>query len=406
MSASPSPPNGCRWVSLSDLVVDGPTNGYSGPTGPDAAGTPTLRLSATTSGTFVLNEATTKRLYETIPPDSDLWLKPGDLLVQRSNTIEHVGTTAIYEGPPQAYIYPDLMMRLRFREGVVAKFVCQYMNSQAGRSFFLRVAAGSSGSMPKVSGAKLRAMQVPLPPLEEQQRIAKVLDQAEMLRAKRRATLAQLDTLTQAIFLDLFGDPIQNPRGFPVKQMIDLVDPQRQISYGILMPGPEQTQGVKYIRVVDMKDGIIELSGVRKTTEAVSHEFRRSLLKSGDLLMSIRGHVGRLAIVPPELDQANITQDTARLAIRDASTIFVRECLRMQSFQEWMARHTKGVAVKGINLSDVKMMPVITPPRSAQDNFANQARAVEKMKAEQRVSLAELDELFASLQHRAFRGEL
>jgi type I restriction enzyme, S subunit len=64
-----------------------------------------------------------------------------------------------------------------------------------------------------------------------------VLDRAEALRAKRRTTLAQLDTLTQSIFLDLFGDPIKNPHAFPVKPMIDLVDPERPISYGILMPG-------------------------------------------------------------------------------------------------------------------------------------------------------------------------
>jgi len=268
------------------------------------------------------------------------------------------------------------------------------------------VARGVGGAQPNISQGIVKDLAVPLPPLPEQRRIAEVLDRAEALRAKRRAALAQLDTLTQSIFLDLFGDPIRNTHGLPVRPMIDLVDPNRPISYGILMPGPDQDIGVKYVRVVDMKDSGIELSGVRKTTEAISNSFRRSLLKPGDLLMSIRGHVGRFAVVPPELDGANITQDTARLAIQGVSSVFVRECLRTEAFQRWMAKHTKGVAVRGINLGDVKQMPIILPSQGDQDRFARLAISVDKLKSAHGASLAKLDALFASLQHRAFRGEL
>ena len=264
---------------------------------------------------------------------------------------------------------------------------------------------GSAGQR-RVPENFLAKLEIPLPPLAEQRQIAEVLDRAEALRAKRRAALSQLDSLTQSLFLDLFGDPIKNPHGFPVRPMIELIDPQRPISYGILMPGPDQAEGVKYVRVTDMKNGGIELSGIRKTTEAMSNSFRRSLLKPADLLMSIRGHVGRFAVIPPELDGANITQDSARLAIVGASSVYVRECLRTEGFQRWMAKHTKGVAVRGINLGDVKLMPILLPPRPAQDKFARQANAVEALKTAQRASLAELDALFATLQHRAFRGEL
>ena len=252
----------------------------------------------------------------------------------------------------------------------------------------------------------LKRSRVALPPLPEQRRIAEILDKADALRAKRRAALAQLDTLTQSIFLDMFGDPIANPRQFPIRPLIELVDSARPISYGILMPGPDQRDGIKYVRVVDMRDGGIELAGIRKTTEAISNTFRRSLLKPGDLLMSIRGHVGRFAVVPPELDGANITQDTARLAITGADPVFVRECLRTEGFQRWMGKHTKGVAVRGINLGDVKLMPVIKPELSEQQRFARLALAADELKAAARTALARLDALRASLRHRAFRGEL
>lgn len=267
-----------------------------------------------------------------------------------------------------------------------------------------RLAAGVN--INNLRNEHINEIPIPLPPLPEQRRIAAILDQADALRAKRRAALAQLDVLTQSIFLEMFGDPVENRRQFPVCRMIELVDAGRPISYGILMPGPDQPVGVKYVRVVDMRDGGIELSGIRKTTEAISKAFRRSLLKAGDLLMSIRGHVGRFAVVPPELNGANITQDTARLAIVGADPVFVRECLRTEGFQRWMAKHTKGVAVRGINLGDVKLMPIIMPDVGEQREFARRARAADELKMFQRAALTELDSLFASLQHRAFRGEL
>lgn len=252
----------------------------------------------------------------------------------------------------------------------------------------------------------LKRTEVVLFPLPEQRRIAGILDKADALRTKRREALAQVDRLAQSIFGEMFGDPIENPRGFTVKKLIELVDPVRPISYGILMPGPDVAAGVKYVRVVDMKNGGIELSGIRRTTPETSRAYKRSLLKSGDLLMSIRGHVGRMAIIPEELDGANITQDSARLAIVGASSLYVRECLRSTGFQRWMAKHTKGVAVRGINLGDVKLMPIPVPPQPAQDEFAERVRAVERVQEQSAVALSEADALFAALRHRAFEGAL
>ena len=252
----------------------------------------------------------------------------------------------------------------------------------------------------------LKRTEVVLPPLPEQRRIAAILDQADALRAKRREALAQLDSLTQSIFIEMFGDSIENPQNFPVRRLIDLVDGARPITYGILMPGLDQEIGVKYVRVVDMRNGGIDLSGVRTTTQAISNAYKRSLLRAGDLLMSIRGHVGRLAVVPKELEGANITQDTARFAITGADPVFVRECLRTFGLQRWMAKHTKGVAVRGINLGDVKLMPLIHPGTDEQQAFSRRAIAVDELIVTHRASLADCDALFASLQHRAFAGQL
>ena len=90
-------PGGVGGAQLSSLISSGPKNGYSGRSGKDARGTPTLSLTATTSGRMVLDEETVKHLEETLEEQSDILLKKGDVLVQRSNTLELVGTTAIFE---------------------------------------------------------------------------------------------------------------------------------------------------------------------------------------------------------------------------------------------------------------------------------------------------------------------
>lgn len=130
---------------LSDLVTSGPKNGYSGRSGKDTRGTLTLSLAATSSGHLILEEETVKQLYETIDPWSDLFLKSGDVLVQRSNTLNLVGTTVVFDGPSGVYAYPDLMMRLRFKENATAQWFWRYANSGEGRRYFVSIAAGSTG---------------------------------------------------------------------------------------------------------------------------------------------------------------------------------------------------------------------------------------------------------------------
>ncbi len=252
----------------------------------------------------------------------------------------------------------------------------------------------------------LKDLSIPRPPLSEQRRIVELLDKARALQVKRRQALQSMGELAQSIFFEMFGDPISNSNKYSQRSLLELVDPTRPITYGILKPGPDQNVGVAYVRVVDMIDGEISLSNMRKTSKIISSEYRRSLLSAGDLLISIRGHVGRLAIVPDELDGANITQDTARLAVKDAEPIFVRELLRHSSSKQWMARRTKGAAVQGINLADLKIMPVIVPPQEEQKRFSEMVANIDETLARLRFQSIDFQALFSSLEQRAFRGQL
>ena len=252
----------------------------------------------------------------------------------------------------------------------------------------------------------LKRLRISLPPLAEQKRIAGILDAADALRVKRRESLAQLDTLLQSTFLDMFGDPVTNPMGWETHALQELIQPDRPITYGILKPGPDIKGGVPYVRVVDIKNEQVLTDQLRRTTQEIASQYKRSQLIAGDLLMSIRGHVGRMAIVPATGAGANITQDTARLALFAADPAYVMQCISTPGMQQHMARRTKGVAVKGINLGDVKKIPIPVPSLDLQHRFAAIVESVEQQKASQCAHLDELNTLFGSLQSRSFRGDL
>lgn len=260
---------------------------------------------------------------------------------------------------------------------------------------------GNGATFKEVSKAVVARVEIPLPPMQEQLRLARILDQAQALERQRRRTSRLLDNLADSIKHSIFS---QEPwRSRPLE---DWLDPARPLTYGILMPGPDVAEGVPYVRVADIQDGQIVRATVRHTTAQIAHQYRRSTLEPGDLLISIRGHVGRLAPVPASLAGANITQDSARLAVTRGIPGYVRAALESAELQAWMARRTKGAAVRGINLGDLRSAPIPDAPEAVQRRLALELQEVELQKRLGIEHLQELDGLSRSLQARAFSGRL
>lgn len=253
----------------------------------------------------------------------------------------------------------------------------------------------------------LKEIRIPFPPFEEQKRIAAILDAANELRTKRRESLAQLDTLLQSTFLDLFGDPVTNPKEWEEKLLSEVVRPGTIVTYGIVQAGDEFSGGVPYIRTGDIVDGEIVEDGLRHTNPAIASKFERSRVDTGDVVMSIRATVGTTAVVPPSLDGANLTQGTARIAPGpDALLPFLLHYLRSHGAQRWIQRQVKGATFKEITLGRLRELPVLLPPIGIQKKFGEIVAQIEERRLLERNQLDELDHLFASLQSRAFRGEL
>jgi type I restriction enzyme S subunit len=149
---------------------------------------------------------------------------------------------------------------------------------------------------------------------------------------------------------------------WPTVSLEQATDPVRTISYGILKPGPVIPEGVPYVRVVNMRRDILDAAALHRTSPEIAARYARASLMPNDVLVSIRGTFGRVVIVPDSLAGANITQDTARLSLLpQLLPRFVAHYLRSPTAQAYMKRLARGVAVKGVNIGDLRAMPLPVP---------------------------------------------
>lgn len=268
--------------------------------------------------------------------------------------------------------------------------------------------AANGATFKEISRGSIKEFKIPLPPLETQRHIAAVLDRADAVRQQSRQLIAHYDELIQSVFLDMFGDPVRNEKGWEVKEIASLMNVGKIITYGIVQAGPDMPNGIPYIKTGDIKDGRILINQLSRTSLEIARNYERSKISEGDIVISIRATVGTLAITPPELDGANLTQGTARISPdpTKASNLYLYHYIKNQSAQDWIQRQVKGATFREITLQKLREMPVLLPPLSLQTHFANVVEQIEAQKATAQAELAQAEALFESLLTRAFRGEL
>jgi type I restriction enzyme, S subunit len=256
--------------------------------------------------------------------------------------------------------------------------------------------------------AKLKEVQIPLPPLAEQKRIAGILDAADALRAKRREALAQLDALLQSSFLTLFGDPVSNPMGWkavPLRSVADLENGDRSSNYP---SGPDiLDSGVLFLSTKNISDNQLVFNNCQFISEKKFKSLSRGKLRRNDLVITLRGTLGSCAIFACGFETGFIN---AQILILRPSDKIASTYLHALIITEQMRRHfeelSTGVAVKQLTGKQIGDLLIPLPPLPLQQKFAAIVESIERQKTTQRAHLAELDALFAALQHHAFRGEL
>jgi type I restriction enzyme S subunit len=285
------------------------------------------------------------------------------------------------------------------------RFLRLWLNGREFRSQITKLVTGTAQQ--NFGPSHLKATTITLPSLAEQQRIAAVLDQAETLRTKRRAALDQLDSFSQSLFLDLFGDPAANSKGWPIMTLNELCRGITDIDHKM----PEAVEeGLPFISAKDLTgDGRISFENVKRISE---EDFRRLSRKSrpekGDIIYSRIGvNLGKARMV--EVDFPFLASYSCCTIKPNDELVDVSYLCSLLDSPFTLRQAHKGVraiAVPDLGMGEIKAFKIILPPIKLQREFSRRVGAVEKLKTAHRASLAELDALFASLQQRAFRGEL
>lgn len=271
---------------------------------------------------------------------------------------------------------------------------------------FMQTVSGVGGSLLRARPAFVGGISIPIPTLPEQRRIAAILDQADTLRTQRRAALAQLDSLTQSLFLDMFGDPVTNPKGWPVVSLPDICHcysggtPSK--ANNAFWEGPVPWFSAKDMKAEDLFDSEDHIAeSVPKTTTL-------KLLPKDTVAIVVRGMI--LAHTFPVCVlrvPATINQDLkALIPVQPINAQFLAACLRSQSGFVLEQVSEAGHGTKRLDSQGLQKIRVLRPEPSLEQTFATRVQAIEALKATHRAALAEADALFAALQQRAFAGGL
>ena len=267
---------------------------------------------------------------------------------------------------------------------------------------FMRTVSGVGGSLLRARPAQVAKIAVPLPPLAEQRRIASILDKADALRTKRREALTQLDRLAQSLFVEMFGDPVTNPKGWEIKKFGVVGSLDRGVSkhrprndpallggsYPLIQTG-DVANCRGYIRV--FQSAYSEL-GLRQS----------KLWPRGTLCITIAANIAKTGIL--KLDACFPDSVVGFTADEDSTVEYVRVWLSF--LQKALEDSAPESAQKNINLAILRNLDIPLPPLDRRKEFARALGAanllIEKMVRE----LEELNAMFSALQHRAFQGEL
>ena len=368
-----------------------------------------LKVSAVTWGEF--RPAESKAMPLEYDPGDCPRAMDGDILISRANTRELVGAPVMVRGDHPQLLLSDKLLKLIPDEKVVdRRYLVRALRSSAAASHFTQSAGGSSGSMTNITQGDIRSAPIRLPPLPEQRRIAAILDQADALRAKRWEALAQLDSLTQSIFIEMFGDSFANPFGWPLVDTGKLANVQGGLQ--VTSARKDLPREVPYLRVANVHRGHLLLDEI-KLIRATPAEVLRTSLRDNDLLV-VEGHgnpseIGRAALWNGHITECVHQNHLIRVRFDMSIVVPAYACEYLNSAGGRRHLLRAGKTTSGLNtisVSNVRDAPVALPPLALQQTFATRIQAVEALKATHRAALAELDALFASLQHRAFAGQL
>ena len=345
-------------------------------------------------------------------------LDPGELKISRWGTIED-GTTFTRRVKPGQTLFGkrrayqrksayaefdaitsgDILVFEADPTQLIPEFLPFLVQSDGFYDHALGTSAGSLS--PRTNWRDLANYEFNLPPLDEQKRLADLLWAIEAHKLAHVAALNAIATMRSALVHARLQDA-----ALPPDALGHLIRPETTITYGIVQAGPEVENGVPYIRVSDMTGGTLSVDGVKRTSPAIAERFHRSRVDTGDLVVALRGRTGLTLRVPEELDGANLTQGTARVAI-DEDQIDSEYVLAVMN-SDWMAshigRHAKGSTFTELTLASLRELPVPRLRSESERRLTTTLRATDEAAARLALQLSATESVRQSISAEIFGG--
>jgi type I restriction enzyme S subunit len=389
-------------------------------------------------------------------------LQKGDLLIVEGNGSKgQIGRLAIWDGSVDPCVHQNHLIRVRLSDGVLPKFVSYWFSSPEGRASVEAVASSTSG-LYTLSISKVGRLEIPLPPLPEQRRIVARIEElfsrlAAGVAALRHAK-AQLQRYRQSILAAAVTGQLtqawreQNPDTEPSSELLErmldqreerwtgkgkyrepakpelkdateipaswewstaeaLSDQNRAITYGVIKLGKDFDEGIPTLRSSDVRPLRIELDHVKQIDPAIAQNYRRTFLEGGELLVTVRGTLGGICVVPDDCTGFNISREVAMIApvipeVGPCTALMIAS----QPLQSWMLGRAKGITYRGVNIETLKRLPIPLPPLAEQHQIVAEVEArttaIDHLEAELDRQITRSNRLRQSALAAAFCGKL
>lgn len=331
-------------------------------------------------------------------------LSAGDIVFARTGAT--TGKTYLIESCPTNAVFASYLIRLRLSERADPSYISHFFQTE---DYWRQISSNSRGvAQPGVNASKLKFLEVPLPPLEEQKRIARILDAADALRSKRHESLAQIDALLQSIFADRFT---MNGSGMaeeavPIGQFA-MVKGGKRLPKGHDYSDYETPY--RYLRVANMKPNCVDVEALKHLREDTQNSIKRYKISEGDVVISIAGTIGVTVPIDASLDGVNLTENAAKIVPKDRGSVdptYLSYALQTAQAQSQITGQTGKATIGKLALFRIEKIVVPLPPIEKQREFSGTVEKIRKHRAIMQAHATELDNFFAALQQKAFSGDL
>ena len=397
-------------VTLKD-IVEKPITGEWGNEGNTVN---VLRTTNFTNEGFIDYSKVVKRDIEQKKIDSKKLIK-GDLIIEKSggSPTQPVGRV-VYFDSNEIFLCNNFTAILRPKKEQVFPKYLHYILF-VGHQFGLTSAFQNktTGIINLQLAKYLEGIQIPLPPLSQQQKIAAILDAADALRQNDKALIAKYDELTQALFLDMFGDPVSNPKGWEKvefgKHIEILTDYHANGSYEKLNEKVKLKNTADYalmVRTTDLEKNNFEKDVISISKEAYDY-LEKTKVFGGEMIINKIGSAGKVYMMPSLNRPVSLGMNAFMLRFKSSlNSDFIYFLLKTKYGEREISKRVKGAVTKTIRKDAVREIPIILPPLTLQNQFAERVAVIEEQKAIAQKSVEKSEELFNSLLQKAFKGEL